>query len=128
MKVDDIDVLPTIRRPITKLNVISKILERPALKRLRRHMQCSPNTAPQQSVCPALPPTETAAMSRAVSDMLIAGDSKCPTVLLSLDISAVFDTIDHNRLLYANKLVRFDVTVLDWLRSYLSVRVENVIA
>ena len=51
--------------------------------------------------------TETA-MVRAVSDMSTAGDSELPTVLLSLDLSAAFDTLDRNRYLRANELFGFD--------------------
>ena len=44
--------------------------------------------------------------------------SKLLTVLLSLDISAAFDTLGHNHLLHANDLFAFDGMVLDWLRPY----------
>ena len=46
--------------------------------------------------------------------------SKSPSVLLSLDISAAFDTLDHLRLHYRVKgLFGFDSSVLQWLGSYL---------
>ena len=64
-------------------------------------------------------------MIRVVNDLLIATDAKVPCVLLSLDISAAFDTLDHVQLLNrANELFGFDV--LCWLRSYLSDHVQFV--
>ena len=73
-----------------------------------------------QSAYRAIHSTETA-IARLVSDMLTAVYSKIPTMLLSLDISAAFDTLDNNCiLLRTNKLLGFDGIVLDWLHSYLS--------
>jgi len=62
-------------------------------------------------------------MTRVVNDLLTAVDSKMPSLLLSLDISAAFDTLDHNRLLQrADQLFGLNGRVNDWLRSYLSGR------
>ena len=66
-------------------------------------------------------------MARVMSDISSPADDKIPTVLLSLDISAAFDTLDHNRFpLRANELFAVDDMVLDWLRSYLSGRYQFV--
>ena len=69
---------------------------------------------PQQSARRALHSSETA-ITRVLSDMSTAADSKLPTVLLSLDISAAFDNLDHNRLLVRAN----DGMTLNWLHSYL---------
>ena len=56
-----------------------------------------------------------------VNDLLAATDNKTPAVLLSLDITAVFDTLDHRRLIErAKHLFGLDDIVLDWLTSYLT--------
>ena len=39
-------------------------------------------------------------MTKVVSDLLTNVDSGSPSLLLSLDISAVFDTLNHKLLLY----------------------------
>ena len=106
-------------RPITNLNTIGKILER--LAQLRLHMERSVNEGSMQSAYRALHSTETA-MTRVVNDQLIATDAKVPCVLLSLDIIAAFDALDHVQLQNrAKELFGFDDTVLCWLHSYLSV-------
>ena len=62
--------------------------------------------------------TETALL-RVVNDLLQASDSGCVSILSLLDLSAAFDTTDHNIL-----ITRFrttfgcSVTVLDWFISY----------
>ena len=109
-------------RPITNLNTIGKILERLAMKQLRRHSDQSPNLGHLQSAYRALHSTETA-MTKVVSDLLSAVDSGEPSALLSLDISAAFNTLDHHRLLSrAHELFRFSDMVLKWMQSYLSDR------
>ena len=50
-----------------------------------------------------------------------------PSFLLSLDISAVFDTLDHKQLLeQAQSLFGLSDTVLDWIGSCLSDRQQHV--
>jgi len=51
-----------------------------------------------QSAYYAYHSTETA-VTKIINDLLLAVDSGQPSVLLSLDISAAFDTLDHERLL-----------------------------
>ena len=55
------------------------------------------------------------------SDILSAVDNGCVVVLVLLDLTAAFDTIDHGILL-SRLRHRFGVTgaALDWLRSYLA--------
>ena len=66
-------------------------------------------------------------MTRVVIDLLSTADSKTPSVLLSLDISAAFDTLDHRRLLdRSEELFDFDDTVLQWLNSYIAGRSQFV--
>ena len=75
--------------------------------------------------------TETALL-KLHSDILSAVDNGCVVVLVLLDLTAAFDTIDHGILL-SRLRHRFGVTgaALDWLRSYLAdrkqlVRIESV--
>ena len=84
--------------PITNLNTISEILEHLAQNQIRRHTQGSLNLGSLQSAYRMLHSTETA-MTSVVNDLFVAADNKTPSVLLSLDISAAFDTLDHHRLI-----------------------------
>jgi len=113
---------PANFRPITNLNTIGKLLERLAQNRLRRHIASSGSQAMFQSAYRALHSTETA-MSKVVNDLLLAVDGGCPSVLLSLDISAAFDTLNHRRLLdRAEELFGITSLARAWLCSYLSGR------
>ena len=96
-------------------------------------MECSPNTISLQLVYRVLHSSEKA-MAGVVCDMLNVVDRKLPTVALSLDISAAFDTLDNNPLLHANEIFGFNGNeifafngmTLNWLRSYLSRREQFV--
>ena len=70
--------------------------------------------------------TETALL-KVHSDILSAVDNGCVVVLVLLDLTAAFDTIDHGILL-SRLMHRFGVTgaALDWLRSYLADRKQLV--
>lgn len=117
---------PASYRPITNLNSIGKLLERLAQQQLRRHIGLSANQNAFQSAYRAVHSTETA-MTKVVNDLLTTVDSKRPSLLLSLDISAAFDTLDHSRLLQrANQLFGLTGRVNDWLKSYLSGRSSYV--
>ena len=103
-----------------------KILERLAMNQMRRHMENLPNLGPLQSAYRALHSTETA-MTKVVNDLLFATASISPSVLLSLDIRAAFDTLDHHRLLeWAKDLFGSDSTVLQWCCLYLVGREQFV--
>jgi ribonuclease P/MRP protein subunit RPP40 len=66
-------------------------------------------------------------MSKVANDLLMAVDSGKPSILLSLDISAAFDMLDHTRLLQrATELFGLDDQVKNWLKSYLTDRVSCV--
>ena len=82
-------------RPITNLPTLSKILERLALRRLRHHVMTTGNFSKYQSAYRTGHSTETALL-KVVNDVITSVCHQEPTVLLSLDISAAFDTIDHN--------------------------------
>jgi Reverse transcriptase (RNA-dependent DNA polymerase) len=122
LSVDD----PSNYRPITNLSSFGKILERIAQSQLRSHITASPNIGPLQSAYRVFHSTETA-MTRVVSDLLTKVDTGSPSVLLSLDISAAFDTLDHSLLLKrAEDVFGFTGCAQSWLASYLSGRSSYV--
>ena len=64
--------------------------------------------------------TETALL-KVVSDLLLAMDEGKLSVLVLLDLSAVFDTIDHDTLLHhLQDVFGIQDTVLSWFRSYIT--------
>ena len=70
--------------------------------------------------------TETAVL-RVLTDILYAVDEGDLSVLALLDLSAAFDTVDHN-ILMTRLRVSYGIrdAALDWLQSYLTGRMECV--
>ncbi len=105
---------------------ISKILERLFLARLQPHVIESPNFNPLQSAYRPLYSTETSLLLT-LNNIFTASDSGRPTVLVALDLSAAFDTIEHGILL--NRLSSsFGIggPAISWLHSYLTGRSQQV--
>lgn len=66
--------------------------------------------------------TETT-LSRVFSDLLLITDSGRSAVLVLLDLSSVFDLVDHNILLTRlEHMVGIKGSALGWFKSYLSER------
>ena len=68
------------------------------------------------------------ALVRVQNDLLMALDSGCSVILLMLDLSAAFDTIDHSIMLHRLSF-RFGIKekALKWFESYLSDRRQAVV-
>ena len=77
-------------RPISNLSVVSKLLERLVARQLLSHLQRSGLLPRLQS---AYHSTETA-VSKVLSDILLASDAGDLSALVLLDLSAAFDTVD----------------------------------
>jgi len=113
-------------RPISNLNFISKILERIIHTRLTAHLQSFPSISPFQSAYRKFHSTETALL-RIQNDLLLAVDKRQLSALVLLDLSAAFDTIDH-QLLLTRLSSTFGLTglALRLLSSYLTGRSQSV--
>ena len=85
-------------RPISNLSTISKIVERLCLKRLLPHVINSGNFNSLQSAYRKLHSTETALL-KIMDHLYRMIDDRQAAVLIGLDLSAAFDTIDHSVLL-----------------------------
>jgi len=85
-------------RPITNLSTMWKILEKLALRRLRPHVMLTGNFSEFQSAFRAGHSTGTTLL-KVTNDVVTFACDGLTTVLLSLDISAAFHTINHNTLL-----------------------------
>ena len=115
-------------RPISKLPFLSKILEKVVSEQLSFFLDQSSIHETFQSGFRKHHSTETALL-KVSSDIMMSADSGKCTVLVLLDLSSAFDTIDHQILL---RRLRDEVglsgSVLRWFSSYLSGRSFSVAA
>jgi hypothetical protein len=102
--------LPSNYRPISNLNNISKVLERLFLNRVQSSVVSSPNFNQFQSAYRPRHSTETSLLTT-LDSIFLSSDVGCSTLLVSLDLSAASDSIDHDILLGRLK-TSFG---LDWL-------------
>ena len=113
-------------RPVSNLCFVGKIIEKVVLKRLNEHLTKNNLNIDHQSAYKKGFSTETL-LIRVVNDLLIASDENKATVVMLLDLSAAFDTVDHKKLL---DILRVEIgitgTAWKWFQSYLSGRCQRV--
>ena len=114
-------------RPVSNLPFIGKILEKVAVKQLNSYLLENDLHDPFQSAYKQKHSTETALLkvTTDIAQMMDDGDA---ALLVLLDLSAAFDTIDHHILL--NRLQQdFGIcnTALAWMCSYLADRKQSVL-
>ena len=113
-------------RPISRLPFISKILEKVVAMQLNFVLEAHSICDIFQSGFRKNHSTETALL-RVSNDILMAADAGECSVLVLLDLSAAFDTVDHCILIdRLNSLVGISGSALDWFTSYLSDRSFSV--
>lgn len=114
-------------RPVSNLSFVSKVLERIVAQRLDEHLSLNNLHSSRQSAYRAHHCTESA-MMKVTNDLLLALDKGSPCILVLLDLSAAFDTIDHEILLQRLEFT-FGIkgAALGWFRSYLGQRYQTVI-
>uniref|UniRef100_A0A8C6LXF7 Reverse transcriptase domain-containing protein n=1 Tax=Nothobranchius furzeri TaxID=105023 RepID=A0A8C6LXF7_NOTFU len=113
-------------RPISKLPFLSKFLEKIVYEQLLKHLNeiqvmdiCQSGFRQQHS-------TENAHV-RVFNDIFLALDSGFHVVLVLLDLSTAFDTIDHDILITRlHTWAGISCSALDWFRSYFRNRSARV--
>jgi len=114
-------------RPISNLSFVSKLMERCASHQLTSYLSTNKLIPCHQSAYRANHSTETALL-KVYSDFVDAFDKGEITLLCMLDMSAAFDTVDHQILLERlEKTHGIEDGALEWLKSYLSDRVQTVV-
>jgi hypothetical protein len=67
------------------------------------------------------------ALVRVTNDLLMSADAGSPSILILLDLTAAFDTVDHHILLHRlHSSIGLSDTTLAWFTSYLMERTEYV--
>ena len=113
-------------RPVTNEVYISKLTEKLVAKRLFKHMNINELHSKFQHGYKPFHGTETLLL-KLVDDVLIGFDSNSATILLLIDLSAAFDTVDIDLLLdILEKDIGIKGTALKWFRSFLTGRTQRV--
>ena len=113
-------------RPVSNLQFVSKLIERGAADQFSKHVTSHMLYEPFQSAYRQYCSTETALL-RVANDILLSMDNQNVTLLVLLDMSVAFDTVDH--VLLIDRLTsHFGVTgtAHQWFESYLSKRKQFV--
>ena len=106
-------------RPVSNLPFISKIIEKAVSEQLNQHLVTNNLRDPFQSAYSKAHSTETALL-KVHNDITLALDQGNSAVLVMLDLSAAFDTIDHAILLNRQEHhYGLAGDVKDWVVSYL---------
>ena len=114
-------------RPISNLNFVSKILEKVLYSRLCAHLASFSALSKFQSAYRKFHSTETALL-RIYNDLNLAMNKQRVSALVLLDLSAAFDTIDHNILLNRlNSYFGISNSTFSLLSSYLRNRSQSVL-
>ena len=114
-------------RPVSNLPYLSKILERAVADQLQAHLDTNGLQFKFQSAYRRGHSTETALLL-ILNDLLVMIDGGNNAILVLLDLSAAFDTLDHTLLLQRlHAEIGLDGSALDWFSSYLSCSSQQVL-
>ena len=113
-------------RPVSNIPFLSKVIEKAALLSFNEQFNQSNSFLYFNSAYKPDFSTETL-LTKITSDILINMDNKKLTLLVLIDLSAAFDTVDHLKLV---KIIKHKFNVnevcLSWLKSYISERKQKI--
>lgn len=113
-------------RPISHLSFLAKLMEKLVFSQLQSYLDLHGMGDKFQSGFKSRHSTESALL-RVHNDILRAMDNKNSVVMVLLDLTAAFDTVDHAILIdRLQHVVGLQGTVLKWFSSYLTNRTFSV--
>ena len=128
LKKPGLDLVLKNYRPVSNLQYISKLTEKAVFQQTNGHMVINSLYPELQSSYRQHHSTETALL-KVMNDVLLNMNSQQVTLMVLLDLSSAFDTVNHNILLERlDKDIGMRGVTLDWFRSYLSNRCQQVCA
>lgn len=113
-------------RPVSNLQYISKLTENTVFIQTHGQMVTN-NIYPELQSSYREHHSMDTALLKVLNDVLLKINSQHVTLLICLDLSAAFDTVDHSIWLdRLTKVVGLQGKAHDWFRSYLSGRSQRV--
>lgn len=112
-------------RPISLLTTLSKIIELLAFRQMVHYCNEHCLLDPNQSAYKKFHSTITALL-KVTDDILEGIEDFEVSIMIFLDFSKAFDTINHRLLLEKLKILGFDGPSCNWIKSYLSNRYQRV--
>jgi hypothetical protein len=113
-------------RPVNNLVFFSKLIERTVTRQMDAHMLTNNLFCDKNFAYKKYHSTETM-MAGVVNDVLLGFDDNLCTVIVFLDLSAAFDTIDIEKLLtILSEEIGITGVALQWFRSFLTSRTQRV--
>ena len=121
----DADLLKNYR-PISNIEFLSKIIEKVVLARLNEHMDRNILHTPEQFGYKKGHSTEHVVLE-IVDEVLVGFDKRTATLVILLDLSAAFDTVDLKKLMQTlEDEIYIKGTALSWFHSFLFGRHQKV--
>ena len=113
-------------RPISLLPVMSKILEKVVYRQVIKFTESNSMLPPVQSGFRSMHSTGTA-LTKVMNDFYHTIDKRNVAVLVLLDLSKAFDTVNHELLLAKLKYYNFSSIAIKWFCSYLFNRRQRTV-
>ena len=107
-------------RPVSNLSFVAKLIEKCAANQFVNHLNANGLIDPLQSAYRSSHSTETA-LIKVMSDIISDIDSRHVVLIVLLDMSAAFDTVDHKILLDRLRIsYAVSGTAYHWFESYIN--------
>ena len=112
-------------RPVSNLVFISKLVERVVDVRLQKHLESNNLMIDNQYGYKKSHSTEYLLL-KVINGLFESCDRNIPSIVLLLDLSAAFDTVDHTKLLtILRQEIGVDSVALEWFTSFLTNRTQK---
>ena len=126
LKKPDLDLVHKNYRPVSNLAFVSKLIEQAVIDQLEKHFVANDLNDEFQSAYRQNHSTETALL-HITNDILMAMDNRRAVCMVMLDLSAAFDTINHDIMIERLRSSQgLGQHAAKWFESYLRGRTQRV--
>ena len=117
-----LDLIPQNYHPVSNLPFLNKVLEHCVLTQFDHHCSKHSLMPKYQLACRKNTSCETA-LIKIINDCLWNMENQRITAIVAMDLSATFDTVDHQILISVlNRRFNIEGVALEWFSNYLSPR------